>query len=461
MLNKNDIIDLTVTGYSTEGYGVGKYDTMAVFVPFTAIGDKLKVRILKNKKTYAYGKIEEIIEPSNDRIENDCKAFTKCGGCSFRHISYECEAKLKEQRVIDAFKRIAHIDIEPEKILSAENACRYRNKAQYPVGKDDKVKLGFFAPHSHRIVEAADCKLQPECFEEILNTVRNWIEKNNISVYNEETHSGLIRHIYLREGRKTGEILFCLVINGRKIPKENELINALEKFENIKSIMLNINTKDTNVILSDKFVNLKGDGYIEDILCGLKFRISPLSFYQVNAHQAQRLYEKAAEFADLKGDEILLDLYCGTGTIGLTMAHKVKSLIGVEIVEDAIKDAKINARLNGINNARFICADASKAAQKLFDEGIKPDVIVIDPPRKGCSKDVLETINNFNPERIVYVSCDPATLARDCRILTDLGYTVKKVCPCDMFPRTAHVETVVQLSRKTPDTYIDIKIDLV
>jgi len=460
MLKKNDIIELEITGYTTDGYGVGHYDSMAIFVPFTAKGDVLSVRILKTKKTYAYGKIEEIKNKSEDRIPSDCEAFTKCGGCIFRHINYESEAKLKKERVEETLKRIGHLDVKVDEIIAAENPCRYRNKAQYPVGEKDGLKIGFFATHSHRIVECDDCKLQPDFFKEISDVIREWIVDNKISIYDEITHKGLLRHIYIRYGEVTNEIMVCLVINGHRLPHSDELINALEKFENIKSIVLNINTEKSNVILGKEIKVLSGRGYIEDVLCGLKFRLSPLSFYQVNRNQAEKLYAKAAEYADLKEDEILFDLYCGTGTIGLTMADKVKKLIGVEIVEAAIEDAKINAEVNGIENAEFYCADAAELAEELLKKNIKPDVIIVDPPRKGCSADLLDTIEKLSPKRIVYVSCDPATLARDCKELDERNYKIKKVTAVDMFPRTAHVETVVLLSQRRPDTHIDIKLDL-
>ena len=447
MLKKNDIIELEITGYTTDGYGVGHYESMAIFVPFTAKGDVLSVRILKTKKTYAYGKIEEIKIKSEDRVPADCEAFTKCGGCVFRHINYESEAQLKKERVEETLKRIGHLDVKVDEIISAENPCRYRNKAQYPVGEKDGLKIGFFATHSHRIVECNDCKLQPEFFKDISDEIRSWIIENKISIYDELTHRGLLRHVYIRYGEITDEIMVCLVINGHKLPQSEKLINALEKFENIKSVVLNINTEKSNVILGKEIKVLSGRGYIEDVLCGLKFRLSPLSFYQVNRNQAEKLYEKAAEYADLKEDEILFDLYCGTGTIGLTMAKKVKKLIGVEIVEAAIEDAKINAQVNGIDNAEFYCADAAELAEDLLKKNIKPDVIIVDPPRKGCSQSLLDTIEKLNPERIVYVSCDPATLARDCKELDARNYKIEKATAVDMFPRTSHVESVVLLKQ--------------
>ncbi|MBR5437742.1 MAG: 23S rRNA (uracil(1939)-C(5))-methyltransferase RlmD, partial [Clostridia bacterium] len=336
-------------------------------------------------------------------------------------------------------------------IYTIKATDRYRNKAQIPVGidRDGNLVTGFYSKRSHRIIPCEDCLLQMPDFRDIVKAVRKYILENPVTVYNEETGEGLIRHIYLRQGRKTSQIMVCLVINGDSIPCRDKLISALTEVNpNIKSVVLNINKADTNVVLGERCITLWGEDFIEDELCGLTFRISPLSFYQVNPEGTEILYGKAREYAALKGDEFLLDLYCGTGTIGLTMAKDCKELIGVEIIPQAIENAKKNAEANGITNARFICDDASGAAKTLFDEGIRPDVIVLDPPRKGCSADVIDTVVNMNPERVVYVSCDPATLARDCRIFGDKGYRVKELCAVDMFPRTVHVESVALLSRK-------------
>ena len=451
-LRKNDIIKLSITSTTAEGSGVGRTeDGIAVFVPLSAVGDELEVRILKVKKTYAFGKIENIIKPSESRVEVDCPYFSKCGGCVWRHISYESELEIKTQRVIDAVERIGGISgVEFKPIISNENTLRYRNKAQFPIGKDNNQNtlIGFYAFHSHRIIDCCDCALQPEIFTKVVNIVRSFIEQTNADIYNEQTGKGRLRHLYIRMGEVTNELMICLVVNGNGLKQEDVLVKMLrEELPNLKSVIINSNREKTNVILGPKNRVAYGSDHITDILCGLKFKISPFSFWQVNRAQAEKLYSKAKEYADLKSDEILLDLYCGTGTIGLTMADSCKKLVGVEIVEDAIKDAKENALVNGIENAEFICADAADAAEKLRNDGLKPDVIILDPPRKGCGEELIKTILEMSPKRIVYVSCDPATLARDLKLLQVGGYEAKEITPCDMFSRTAHVESVCLLSR--------------
>ncbi|MBQ3150827.1 MAG: 23S rRNA (uracil(1939)-C(5))-methyltransferase RlmD [Clostridia bacterium] len=448
ILKKNDICTLNITDCTLSGSGVGHIDSLAVFVPASAVGDELQVHILKVKSNCAFAKIHKIINPSPDRIDSDCPVFPKCGGCAFRHISYEAELRIKENQVRENLRRIGKIDIDVDSIQPSPSVNAYRNKAQYPLSmQGGKLSIGFYAERSHRVIDCRRCQLQSDEFTVILSVFNDWILKNKIFIYDEVKHKGLLRHIYIRKGEKTGEILVCAVINGEKLPHQEELCDALlKKLPQIKSIVLNINKEKTNVILGKKCITLYGREYIEDELCSLRFRISPLSFYQVNALQAERLYNKAKELADPKGKTVL-DLYCGTGTIGLTMAKTAKKVIGVEIIPDAVRDAKINAELNGINNAEFICADAGEAAKQLKENGIKPDVIIVDPPRKGCSEDVLQTIADFSPERLVYISCDSATLARDCAILKTLGYTVTAATPFDMFPRTGHVETVALLTK--------------
>ncbi len=451
-LNKNDIITLKITSASAEGSGVGKTsDGIAVFVPNSAIGDELKVKILKVKKTYAFGKIEEIISPSQHRISPDCPHYSKCGGCVWRHISYDEECRIKQQKVIDAVQRIGGIEnVDFKPIIRNDNILRYRNKAQFPIGTDSSgnVLMGFYAFHSHRIIDCDDCVLQPEVFSRIMNITRKFIEISDNDVYNEATGKGRLRHLYIRLGEVTNEIMVCYVVNGNGLKQEDRLIKMLrEAVPEIKSIIINSNREKTNVILGSKNRTAFGCDYITDELCGLKFKISPFSFWQVNRRQAEKLYAKAKEYANLSSDEILLDLYCGTGTIGLTMASECKTLVGVEIVEDAIKDANQNAALNNICNARFICADAPEAAEQLLLEGLKPDCIILDPPRKGCTEELVKTISIMSPSRVVYVSCDPATLARDLKYFLQVGYIAKEITPCDMFSRTAHVESVVWLSR--------------
>lgn len=448
-LKKNDIIDLTIDGLTSESGGVGRYNGMAVFVANSAIGDVLKVRIIKKSKNYAVGKIEEIVTASEDRCGSDCELSNKCGGCVFRHITYEAELKAKQEKVANAVKRIGGIDFPVSDIIGAKNTDRYRNKAQYPVrmGKNG-IEAGFFAQRSHRVIDCRDCLLQPAEFETIVNIVIEWMNKYSVKPYDEATHTGTVRHIYLRKAEMTDSIMVCLVINGKTVKHEDNLVSMLSAIESVKSIVINVNRDKTNVILGNECRTIYGADYITDIICGLKFNISPLSFYQVNRSQAEVLFGLAKEYAGLKGDETLLDLYCGTGIIGMSMADSVKRLIGVEIIGQAIENAKINARMNGINNAEFFCADAEKAAQKFRDEGIKPDVVVVDPPRKGCSANVVKTIADMSPSRIVYVSCDPATLARDMKLFGELEYHPQKITPVDLFPRTGHVETVVLMSRK-------------
>lgn len=447
-MQKNDIIKLDITAVSSEGSGIGRHEGLAVFVPLSAIGDSLKVKILKVKSNCAYGKVIDIINPSPARQEPDCDVFSKCGGCVYRHISYEAELKIKEKRVEDAIRRIGGVDKAPEQIVSDGKTEGYRNKAQYPVSADGSV--GFFATHSHRIISSENCGLQPPEFALVCEVFTDWMKTTCTTAYNEETGKGLVRHLYIRKAVITGQIMVCLVINGDTLPQFELFITSLkEKLgDNLKTVVLNINKNKTNVILSDKCVNLYGDGYIYDILCGVKIRISPLSFYQVNHDMAELLYKKAQEYALHEGKTVL-DLYCGAGTIGLSMADKAKSVIGVEIIPEAVEDARFNADMGNIKNAEFICADASSAAKKLTEKNIKPDVVIVDPPRKGCSADLLETISSdFSPERLVYVSCDPATLARDVKILGEKGYKLIEYTPFDLFPKTSHVECICLLSRK-------------
>lgn len=443
-MQKNSEFILDITDITAEGSGVGKIDGLAVFVPGTAVGDKVKVHIVKVKKNFCFGKAIEIIEPSKDRIEQDCPVFSKCGGCVFRHISYESELKIKQKRVEETMHRIGGVDINAQPILSADS-MRYRNKAQYPVENGGEV--GFYAVHSHRIIPVKDCLLQPKEFGEVARSLKDFMQKFSVSAYNEETGKGVIRHLYIRKATATNEIMVALIINANKLNNTDYFINSLKSLlgESFKTFVLNINTDKTNVILGKENILLYGDGYITDILRENKIRINPLSFYQVNRNMAEILYKKAEEYLKPENKNVL-DLYCGAGTIGLSFAKKAKSIIGVEIIPEAIEDAKFNAKLNAVENARFICADASKAAEILRDEGIKADSVVLDPPRKGCEAQLLSIVaNDFAPERIVYVSCDVATLARDVKILEEKGYMVAEYTPVDLFPRTSHVEVVALL----------------
>ncbi len=446
-LQKNQDIQLNIEGYTAEGNGVGHYDGQAVFVSNTAVGDKIIAHIIKAKKTYAVGIVKQLLNPSKDRVDVDCSHFRSCGGCVYRHISYETEKTLKKQKVVDAFTRLAHIQVTVNDVITSKTQ-RYRNKAQYPVGFNGQVVAGFYAQKSHRIINSSDCVLQPEEFSKIVEIVKSWMTEFGISAYESETGEGLIRHIYIRKGFATGEIMVCLVVNGDKLPKIDELCDDLQKIDGLKSVVINENRDKTNVILGKKCTTIWGSDYIEDILCGVRIRISPLSFYQVNHDCAELLYEKALEYVGAKGDETVLDLYCGAGTIGLSMAKNVKKVIGVEIIHEAIEDAKVNAKANGIENCEFYCGDAKDAVKLLKDTNVTPDAVILDPPRKGCDRQVLEYVAEMNPKKIVYVSCDVSTQARDCAILKELGYETKEVTPVDMFPRTAHVECVCLVERK-------------
>lgn len=453
-MNKNDIIRLSIIDMTADGSGVGKTDDgVVVFVPDTAVGDILDVRILKVKKNLCYGKVESIVTPSQDRIEPKCPVSTRCGGCVYRHLKYDAELKVKHKKVYDAVTRIGKVDgdfLQPIIGADSDRVDRYRNKAQIPVGvnKNGEVEMGFYSRHSHRIAPCDDCLLSPRIFTEISNLFKDFVKKYPYLIYSEETHSGKIRHLYLRIAEQTGEVMVCVVVNGRSFDHQEELFNSIvEKYTQVKSIVINVNKAKTNVILGYENIVVYGKESITDVLCDLEFELSPLAFYQVNRVQAQRLYEKAREYAHLSRDDVLLDLYCGTGTIGLSMAKECKELIGVEIIDKAIENAKKNAVNNGTDNARFICSDATQAADKLKKEGITPDVIVVDPPRKGLTEKLVDTIVKMSPKRVVYVSCDPATLARDLKQFEELQYSVKEITPVDLFPRTAHVESVCLLKR--------------
>lgn len=452
MIKKNDTAELEITEMTGQGSGIGRLDGMAVFVPMTAVGDIINAKILKVKKNYAFAKVESIIKPSESRIEADCDCYSKCGGCVFRHISYDEELKIKHRRVYDALKRIGKIeDFQMNEIVGCEEPNSYRNKSQIPIGKDkeNNVIMGFYGSHSHRIVGNGECMLHPKEFDDIVRIVKEWINRYKIDVYDEITHRGLLRHLYLRHGKRSGELMVCMVINGNDMPFKQELIERLTDYsDKIKSIVLNINKDKTNVVLGKKCITVYGNNCITDELCGLRFNISPLSFYQVNRDQTEKLYGIAAEYANLSGKEFLIDLYCGTGTIGLSMAHKAKRVLGIEIIPQAIENAKENAKNNNIENAEFICSDASGAAEKLSKDNVEPDVVIVDPPRKGCDGIVIDSVCKMSPKRVVYVSCDPETLARDLAIFEEKGFKVKEVTPVDMFPRTQHVETVVLMSKE-------------
>ncbi len=450
-MQKNEIYTVTIDDLTAEGSGVCHIDGMAVFVPDTAAGDEAEIKIVKVLKKYAFGIVQKLIKPSDDRIQSDCKYCRQCGGCTFRHISYEKELEIKSKIVKDAFERIGKLHPEFLPIIGGESRVRYRNKAQYPVSCDKNGNLicGFYAKRSHRTVPIDDCLLQPESFKKAVDIIISYAQEKKISAYNEEMNTGILRHIYLREGYHSGEMMVCIVVR-KAIERELKglIPRLLDAMPEIKSIVMNVNPEKTNVILGRKTVTLWGCDTITDTMCGNEVEISPLSFYQVNTPQAEKLYGTAKEFAGLTGSERLLDLYCGAGTIGLSMADKAGSVLGVEVVPPAVENAKKNAERNSIENAEFICGDAGEVAKKLADENMLPDVIVADPPRKGCDIQTIDAICRMNPQRVVMVSCNPATAARDCALLCERQYKIEKVQPVDLFPGTGHVECVVLMSRK-------------
>ncbi len=441
-MKKNDLYTVEISDMNNLGAGICKIDGKVVFVRGGVTGDKLEIGIIKNLSDYAVARVNKITEPSPIRIENDCPSFKRCGGCCFRHINYESEKLFKKNYVENAFKKVG-LSVKVEDILSTELHDHYRNKVQYPVGEN--WMIGFFAEHSHDIVEVSDCLAQDEDFTEILNEIVKFGKENKISTYDFESGKGLVRHIYLRKGRGSGEIMVCLVINGKKLPHSDKLCERLtSRFPAVKSIVLNINEKRTNVILGDENITLWGKDTIEDIFCGLRVKISPLSFYQVNRECAELICKKAAELAGLNAGERLVDLFCGIGTIGLSMIKDFPDaeLVGVEIIPDAVENAKENAAANGMTNTKFICGDANSP------EITGADVIVVDPPRKGCSSELIKRISEISPSRVIYVSCNPDTLARDCKVFSENGYSVTKAFAADMFSRTGHVESVVCLNKK-------------
>lgn len=447
---KNQLYRCVITGMTGEGNGVCKIDGYTVFVPDTAIGDECELRLVKCNNSYAFGRLEKLFIPSPDRIDPECTAFRQCGGCIFQHIQYQAELVYKTELVRDAFSRLGGLDVLIRPIIGSERILGYRNKAQYPVGidRDGRVISGFYARRSHRIVECEQCSLQPELFAKVQKSILAFLQEKQIPIYQERDGSGLVRHIYLRYGEATNELMVCIVATEKKLPYTAELIQQLTaEFPVLKSLILNVNRANTNVILGDKCITLWGSDTITDVLCGVKVKLSPLSFYQVNRPQAEQLYQTTIRYAALTGQETLLDLYCGAGTIGLAAASHVRELIGVEIVPAAVENAKENAAANQIQNARFLCADAGKAAKQLAAEGTRPDVIIVDPPRKGLDEAVIDAIVEMSPARLVMVSCNPATAARDAALLAEKGYASVEVTPLDLFPRTGHVECVVLMPR--------------
>ena len=457
-LEKGSIYTAVIDGYSSEGLGIARVNGAVVFVPHAVRGEEIDLRITKVMKTSCAGEIVKIHNPSPERMEPECPYAGKCGGCAYRHLTYPEELWAKRQRVQDALTRIGGLDLTVEEILGAKNPEHYRNKSQYPVGADGSI--GFFQARTHKVVPIRRCLIQTEAADRTAQAVGEWMRRYKISAYDETTGKGLVRHVCVRVNRK-GESLCCVVVNGNKVPREPELAAYVTAaVPHTVGVLLNSNTRRGNVILGDKYRTLFGRNYLMDTLCGLEFKLSMPSFYQVNRDQAEVLYGKALEFAGLTGNETVLDLYCGIGTITLCLAKAAKRVIGAEIVPPAIRDAKENALRNGIENAEFFCGDAADIAAKLEAEGLRPDVVTVDPPRKGLAPEVIASVAAMGPEKVVYVSCDPATLGRDVKIFREFGYEAKRAAAVDMFPGTAHVETVCLLVLRNPVTHINIDVDV-
>ena len=462
---KNDIVTLKIEDCGIDGEGIGKADGFTVFVKDAVIGDTVRAKIMKAKKNYGYGRLEEIITPSPDRVEPKCQFARQCGGCQLQALSYEKQLEFKTSKVRGHLERIGGFtDIPMEKILGMEQPFHYRNKAQFPVGKskDGRIITGFYAGRTHSIIENRDCALGVTQNKEVLDRVIAHMEKFHIQPYDENTGKGLVRHVLIRYGFFTDEMMVCLIINGEKLPGEEALVKSLRQIPETVSVMVNVNKKRNNVILGEKVRLLWGKPYITDKIGEISYQISPLSFFQVNPYQTGRLYGKALEYAQLSGNETVWDLYCGIGTISLFLAQKAKMVRGVEIIPAAIENAKENARLNGFDNTEFFVGKAEEVLPEQFARtGERADVIVVDPPRKGCDETLLSTIIEMQPDRVVYVSCDSATLARDLKYLCERGYELKKVCPVDMFPNTVSVETVCLLSKlHEAKHHVNVKLDM-
>ncbi len=448
--NEEYIVDIIDNGY--EGEGIAKIDNFTIFIPGAIKGEKVKVVIVKVTSSFAYGKILEILEKSTDRVADvDCSTYKRCGGCNLRHINYAKILELKKNTVQNLVNKTLKEKIEVKDTIGMDNPFNYRNKAQYPVGLDKQgyPVIGVFANRTHEVIEIKECMIQNKESEKIAKYICEFAKENNISVYNEETRKGLLRHIVIKVGIKTNEIMCVLVLNGREINNEDKLVKELtQKFQNIKTVVKNINMQNTNVILGKENINIYGDGYIYDKLGDYTFKISPLSFYQINPIQTEKLYNLALEKAKLTGKEILFDLYCGIGTIGIFMANNAKEVYGIEIVEQAIEDAKENCKINNITNAKYYAGDTEQLLTDLIEkQGIIPDVVVVDPPRKGLDRTTIENIKNINAKKVIYISCNPATLVRDLSYLED-KYEIKEIQPVDMFPFTSHVENIAVLNLK-------------
>ena len=461
---KNDIVTLEIVDCGTDGEGIGKADGFTVFVKDAVIGDTVTAKIMKAKKNYGYGRLMEILKPSPYRVDPICPSARQCGGCQLQAVSYEEQKAFKEKKLRGHLERIGGFkELPMEPLIGMDEPYHYRNKAQFPVGrnKEGRIVTGFYAGRTHAIIENRDCALGIPQNKEVLDRVIAHMEKYNIAPYDEMTGKGLVRHIFVRYGFFTGELMVCLIINGQDLPHQKELVEKLGEIPGMTSISLNINKKRNNVILGDKVKTIWGKEYITDKIGDISYEISPLSFFQVNPHQTWKLYSKALEYADLHGEETVWDLYCGIGTISLFLAQKAKFVRGVEIVPAAIEDARRNAHLNEIDNVEFFVGKAEEVLPREYEKnGVYADVIVVDPPRKGCDEMLLKTILKMQPKRVVYVSCDSATLARDLRFLCDNGYELKKVCGVDQFPQTVHVETVCLLSKLHSDHHIEVELKM-
>ena len=474
--NKNDTVRLIITDIGTNGEGIGRVDGYTLFIKDAIIGDEVEAKIIKAKKNYGYARLMNIITPSKDRIEPVCPVARQCGGCQIQEMDYQAQLRFKQELVKNNIERIGHIsDYQMMPVIGMDEPFHYRNKAQYPVGmdKDGNIVMGFFAGRTHHIIDNTDCALGAKINSRILGIIKEYMQDNKIKPYDEDKHAGTVRHILIRNGYHTDQIMVCLVINAESIKNSDDLVKRLKDIDGMTSIMININRNKTNVILGDTCKTLWGKSYIEDYICDIRYQISPLSFYQVNPKQTEKLYSKALEYAGLTGNETVWDLYCGIGTISLFMGAKARKEDGVEIVPQAIEDAKNNARLNNIDNAEFFVGKAEEVVPAFYEElsrkaangdeeakrGIHPDVVVVDPPRKGCEETLLETVVKMSPKRMVYVSCDSATLARDLKFMEEHGYKVEKVQAVDQFGNTVHVETVVLLSHKKPDGHINVKVE--
>lgn len=453
-MKKNDEFVIEIEDITSNGEGIGRAEGFALFVKDTIMGDVARVKVMKLKKSYGYARLLEIITPSQYRIEPRCSVAKQCGGCQLQHCAYEKQLTYKENKIRSCLTRIGGLKTVPmEPIIGMDDPYHYRNKAQFPVGKDKdgRIVMGFYAGRTHNIIDTTHCFIQTEVNETLLLTIKEFMETYHIEPYDEQTRKGLVRHILTRSGFATGEIMVCLILNGRSLPMADELVERLCQVEGMTSISINVNTENTNVILGKEIISLWGQNYITDFIGDVKYHISPLSFYQVNPVQTKKLYETALSYAGLHGDEVVWDLYCGIGTISLFLAKQAKQVYGVEIVPEAIADARENAEINGITNAEFFVGAAEEVLPAKYTESggsMKVDVIVVDPPRKGCDEALLDTVVKMQPKRVVYISCDPATLARDIKYLGERGYQVESVRGCDMFAQGVHVETAVLLVQK-------------